>query len=66
MKDRRKTTDRREYDRNRDRTGSSNRRRFPDRRLNNIRVEWIPLEMIHAHPVTQRVFHFTRRLFKAS
>lgn len=66
MKDRRKTSDRREYDTKKDRAGCGNRRRFPDRRLNNILVEWIPLEMVHAHPVTQRVFQFTRRIFKAS
>lgn len=66
MKERRKTGDRRGYDAKQDRVGPCNRRRFPDRRLNNIIVEWIPLEMVHAHPVTQRIFRFARRLYKVS
>ena len=66
MKNRRKITDRRSYDPEHNRNGTCNRRRFPDRRLNNILVEWIPLEMVHAHPVTQRVFQFSRRMFRSS
>jgi len=54
MKERRKTMDRR--------TGSEkpeltrNRRTHPDRRLNSIAVEWIPLEVVHAHPLTRKTF----------
>jgi hypothetical protein len=54
MNERRKTKDRR--------TGSQkrglarNRRNRPDRRLNSIAVEWIPLEVVHAHPLTRKTF----------
>jgi hypothetical protein len=55
MKDRRKKTDRRvssmaEY------RGEKNRRNRPDRRLNSIVVEWIPMESVHLHPSTRRIF----------
>lgn len=55
MKDRRKKNDRRvsniaEYH------GEKNRRNRPDRRLNSIVVEWIPLESVHMHPSARKVF----------
>lgn len=33
-----------------------NRRIRPDRRLNNIKVEWIPIRHINIHPATRLVF----------
>ncbi|MGB5439472.1 MAG: hypothetical protein WBN57_08220 [Gammaproteobacteria bacterium] len=33
-----------------------NRRQRPDRRLNSICAEWIPLEDIKLHPATRLVF----------
>jgi len=33
-----------------------NRRIRPDRRLNNIKVEWIPIRHISIHPATRLVF----------
>ncbi len=61
MKDRRKKTDRRLYGREQDRIDRCNRRMSPDRRLNNIRVEWIPLNHIHLHPKTRSVFSSLKR-----
>lgn len=34
-----------------------NRRRMPDRRLSNISVEFIPLELIYAHADTRGMFN---------
>jgi len=54
MKERRKTADRR--NRNEVREMTRNRRHRPDRRLNSIAVEWIPLEVVHLHPLTRATF----------
>jgi len=54
--ERRKSADRRAYDRQKDRTGKYNRRTSPDRRINNILVEWIPLNHVHVHPHTRSAF----------
>jgi hypothetical protein len=61
MKDRRKKTDRRFSGKEQDRVDRCNRRMSPDRRLNNIQVEWIPLNHIHLHPKTCAVFSRTKR-----
>ncbi len=61
MKDRRKKTDRRNCGKERDRNDKCNRRMSPDRRLNNIRVEWIPFNRIHLHPKTRSVFSSLKR-----
>jgi len=66
MKERRKTSDRRAYIDTKDKAAATNRRRFPDRRLNNIMVEWIPMGLVQTHPITRRVFELTRRVFRAS
>jgi len=60
MKERRKQKDRRGY--GKPNSGACGRSRFPDRRLNNISVEWIPLGLVHSHPLTHRVFEVTRRV----
>lgn len=56
MKDRRKTVDRRSNNVNLEKAHPINRRRYPDRRLNSIHVEWIPLEQANTHPDTQNIF----------
>jgi hypothetical protein len=56
MKNRRKTVDRRANDYKQDRLFGCNRRYRADRRLNSIKVEWIPIDNIMAHPVTRLVF----------
>jgi hypothetical protein len=56
MKNRRKTIERRANDQQQDRLFKCNRRTQPDRRLNNIKVEWIPISHINIHPVTRLVF----------
>jgi hypothetical protein len=61
MKERRKKNDRRGYAK--PNSGACGHSRFPDRRLNNISVEWIPLGLVHSHPLTHRVFEVTRRVF---
>jgi hypothetical protein len=66
MKERRKKNDRRHYIAGKEGSPGNNRRRFPDRRLNSISVEWIPMGLAHAHPITRRVFRFTQRIFKTS
>jgi hypothetical protein len=66
MKERRKRDDRRTYVAARDKSPEHNRRRHPDRRLNNIMVEWIPMGHVHTHPVTRRMLELTRRVFKAT
>jgi hypothetical protein len=60
MKERRKQKDRRGY--GKPNSGACCHSRFPDRRLNSILVEWIPLGLVHSHPLTHRVFEVTRRL----
>jgi hypothetical protein len=52
MDDRRKLTDRRSFNTQQEKAYPNNRRRFPDRRLNNIAVEWVPLSHVHNHPAT--------------
>jgi hypothetical protein len=52
MEDRRKSPDRRSFNAKQEQACSNNRRRFPDRRLNKISVEWVPLEQVHDHPAT--------------
>ena len=61
MKERRKQKDRRGY--GKPQSGACGHSRFPDRRLNSISVEWIPMGLVHSHPLTQRVFEVTRRVF---
>jgi hypothetical protein len=52
MEDRRKSPDRRSFNAKQEQACSNNRRRFPDRRLNNISAEWVPLDQVHDHPAT--------------
>ncbi len=54
MEERRKTKDRRIGTEKRALT--RNRRNHPDRRLNSIAVEWVPLEVVHVHPLTRKTF----------
>jgi hypothetical protein len=56
MNERRKTIERRGYNQQQDRLFKCNRRVQPDRRLNNIKVEWIPINHINIPPVTRLVF----------
>jgi hypothetical protein len=56
MTDRREKTDRRTNDHTQDQLFKCNRRIRPDRRLNNIALEWIPMEHIMLHPSTRLVF----------
>jgi len=56
MRDRRKLTDRRSFDTKEEQTYPRNRRRFPDRRLNSISAEWVPLEHVYNHPATETLF----------
>ncbi|MGD2138045.1 MAG: hypothetical protein PVJ66_05670 [Gammaproteobacteria bacterium] len=55
-KDRRTTRDRRINDHRKERSFRCNRRHRPDRRLNSIITEWIPMEHISLHPVTRKIF----------
>lgn len=66
MKERRHKNDRRTYKAAMDKSPGNNRRRHPDRRLNNIMVEWIPMGLVNSHPVSKHLFDKTRRFFKAS
>lgn len=66
MKERRHSNDRRAYLLAGDKSRGNNRRRHPDRRLNNIMVEWIPMGLVHTHPVTKHVFEQARSVFKGS
>ena len=50
--DRRKITDRRKQQL----AWSNDRRLRPDRRLNNISVEWIPFNEVSIHPITRDAF----------
>jgi len=56
MQERRKKVDRRICGKQQDRADKCNRRISPDRRLNNIHVEWIPFNHIHLHPQINRLF----------
>jgi hypothetical protein len=56
MDDRRKTIERRANDLKQDRQFKCSRRTQPDRRLNNIKVEWIPVSHINLQPTTRLVF----------
>ena len=56
MSDRRNTTERRANDQQQDRLFKCNGRIQPDRRLNNILVEWIPISHINIHPMPRLVF----------
>jgi hypothetical protein len=60
MKDRREKTDRRFSGKEHDRADKCNRRNSPDRRLNNIQVEWIPFNHVHLHPQTRELFSRTK------
>lgn len=57
MKERREKRDRRANDYQQDRLFRCNRRIRPDRRLNSIAIEWIPMEHILLHPATRLVFN---------
>lgn len=56
MNDRRKKSERRNFASADKRTDKCDRRYCPDRRLNNISAEWIPINHVYAHPVTRVVF----------
>jgi hypothetical protein len=56
MKERRKNPDRRQSDAEPGRSGKSNRRISPDRRLNSISATWIPINHVYIHPLTRDVF----------
>ena len=57
MKERReRAVDRRGSEFSKDSLHKCNRRFRPDRRLNSIQVEWIPLDKINIHPATRMVF----------
>jgi hypothetical protein len=56
MNEKRITTERRTDNLQQERLFTCNRRMQPDRRLNNIKVEWIPVSHINIHPVTRLVF----------
>ena len=66
MNERREIKDRRSNDLKKERAFKYNRRRFADRRLNNISVTWIPMGVAHSHPVTNNVFRITRKIFGSS
>ena len=61
MKERRKKADRRRNDLVRERMVFCNRRRFPDRRLNSILAEWIPMQILRSHPASEHVLQQTQR-----
>jgi hypothetical protein len=54
--ERRNRSDRRRNEGLRGERSGYQRRVSPDRRLNNISVEWIPFSHIHVHPVARFVF----------
>ncbi len=56
MNERRKIEERRSNDRRTDRADKNNRRTCPDRRINNIQVEWVPMTSVRLHPLTRKVF----------
>jgi len=57
MNERRKPQDRRHNDLESERKGKCSRRISPDRRLNSISAEWIPINHIYLHPLTRNVFN---------
>jgi hypothetical protein len=61
MKERRNRADRRRNDLAREHSVFCNRRRFPDRRLNSILAEWIPMKLLKAHPASEHVLQQTQR-----
>ena len=56
MKERRKQNDRRDFAIKDSRSAKCDRRYSPDRRLNNIDAEWVPIRHVNIHPITRRVF----------
>jgi len=65
MEDRRKVSDRRSYNTKQEQAFPNNRRRFPDRRLNNISAEWVPLKQVRDHPATgTRLAELLERILK--
>jgi hypothetical protein len=56
MKERRKTSDRRNNDLEQELLLTCNRRIQPDRRLNNISAEWISMTETSHQPVARLVF----------
>lgn len=62
MNDRRQVDDRRGNNYEQERLFPANRRHRPDRRLNSIAAEWIPMRLAHSHPLTQRVFGVACRM----
>jgi hypothetical protein len=65
MEDRRKVSDRRSYNTKQEQAFPMNRRRFPDRRLNNISAEWVPAKQVHDHPATgTRLAELLERILK--
>ncbi len=56
MNERRKYSDRRNFVQESHRSAKCDRRNSPDRRLNNISAEWVPLNYVNVHPVTRLVF----------
>jgi len=65
MEDRRKVSDRRSYNTKQEQAFPRNRRRFPDRRLNNISAEWVPMKQVHDHPATgTRLAELLERILK--
>jgi hypothetical protein len=61
MKERRNKADRRHNDLERERSVVFNRRRFPDRRLNSILVEWISVKQVKSHPASERGLQETQQ-----
>ena len=57
MKERRKYTDRRNFAIKNNRSAKCDRRYSPDRRLNNITAEWVPIKHVNIHPLTRLVFN---------
>jgi|GEM_PF-3411357 len=55
-RNRRKIHDRRVNDHRKEQSYQCNRRHRPDRRLNSIVIEWIPLEHIGLYPLIRQVF----------
>ena len=56
MKERRKHLERRNFAHSDNRTAKCDRRYSPDRRLNNIEAEWVPIKHVNIHPLTRLVF----------
>ena len=56
MNERRKQADRRNFAERDNRPAKCDRRNNPDRRLNNITAEWVPIRHVNIHPVTRLVF----------